>query len=138
MTVCLEGRRLRYRCSLDLHRPNRGFHTVHLKCERARQKMSRAFFTPLGKTCHVFWPGISAKAVARFRGQDVTVFYGDNYTQSLREGQAVVENTFLSYLDEGNGAIATPIALKIPYESVLYERHGFAIHRLSKRDLSSL
>lgn len=66
------------------------------------------------------------------------VLYGDNYTQSLRVGQAVVENTFLLYLDEEKEAIATTIALKIPDESVFYERQGFAAHWLSKRELSSL
>ena len=53
-------------------------------------------------------PGISAKHVARFRRQVVTVLSINNYTQSLREGQAVVENTFLMEVK-----IATAIVLKI-------------------------
>ena len=49
-TACLEGRRLRYRRSLDLHRPYSRFYTVHVQCERAWQNMSRAFFSLFGKT----------------------------------------------------------------------------------------
>jgi hypothetical protein len=37
--------------SLVLHRPDSRFHTVHMQCERAWQKMSHAFFTPFGKRC---------------------------------------------------------------------------------------
>ncbi len=46
---------------------------MHLRCERARQKMSRAFFTPFGKTCHMFLPVISAKDVANTSRQEVTL-----------------------------------------------------------------
>jgi len=35
--------------------------------------MSRAFFAPFGKTCHVLLPLISAKNVARISGQAVTL-----------------------------------------------------------------
>ena len=71
-TACLEGRRLRSRRSFGLHRPYSRFYTVHVQCERARQKMSRAFFSRFGKTCHVFFSAISAKNVARILGQAVT------------------------------------------------------------------
>ena len=60
------------------------------------------------------WPllhtasGRTAKHVARYRRQDVTVLSRINYTQSLREGQAVVENMFLKEVK-----IATAIVLKI-------------------------
>src|SRR5260370_41692242 len=74
-TACLEGRRLRSRGSLAIHRPYSRFHTVHMHCERAWQKMSRAFFAPFGKTCHVFLPLISAKDVASNSGQAVTLLY---------------------------------------------------------------
>ena len=70
--------------------------------------MSRAFFTLLGKTCHVFCRGCAAKHIARFRRQDVAVLYRINYTQSLREGQAIAEHTFLTEVK-----IATAIVLKI-------------------------
>ena len=72
-TACLEGRRLQYRRSLDLHRPDSRFHTIHSHCERAWQKMSRAFFSQFGKTCHVFLPSIPAKGVARNLRQEVTL-----------------------------------------------------------------
>ena len=46
-------------------------------CEamQAWQKMSRAFFTPFGKTCHVFLPLFLAKDVANSSGQEVTLLY---------------------------------------------------------------
>ncbi len=72
-TACLEGRQLRSRRSLDLYRPYSGFHTIHLHCERAWQKMSRAFFVPLGKTCHVFLSLFLAKDVAHISRQNVTL-----------------------------------------------------------------
>ena len=59
--------------SLVLHRPDSGFHTVHMQCERVRQKMSHAFFTPFGKTCRVFLPVILAKDVANTLRQEVTL-----------------------------------------------------------------
>jgi hypothetical protein len=74
-TACLEGRRLRSRRSLDLHRPYSRFHTVHVQCERAWQKLSRAFFSPVGKTCHVVLSLILAKDVASNSGQAVTLLY---------------------------------------------------------------
>jgi hypothetical protein len=74
-TACLEGRRLRSRRSLVLHRPYSRFHTVYVQCERPWQKMSRAFFTPFGKTCHVFLPLNLAKNVASNSGQAVTLLY---------------------------------------------------------------
>jgi hypothetical protein len=46
-----------------------------MQCERAWQKMSRAFFTPFGKTCHVFLPMILAKDVANTLRQEVTLLY---------------------------------------------------------------
>ena len=51
-TACLEGRQSRSRRSPGLHRPYSRFHTIHLHYERAWQKMSHAFFSPFGKTCH--------------------------------------------------------------------------------------
>jgi len=39
----------------------------------AWQKMSRAFFTPFGKRCHVFLPVILAKDVANTLRQEVTL-----------------------------------------------------------------
>jgi len=33
-----------------------------MQCERAWQKMSRAFFTPFGKRCHVFLPMMRGKS----------------------------------------------------------------------------
>jgi hypothetical protein len=42
-------------------------------CERARQKLSRAFFALFGKKCHVFLPAILAKNVAPISGQVVTL-----------------------------------------------------------------
>jgi hypothetical protein len=42
---------------------------------QAWQKMSRAFFSPFGKTCHVFLPVILAKDVASNLGQAVTLLY---------------------------------------------------------------
>ena len=59
-----DGTRTRDRRSLGLHRPYSGFYTIHMQCERAWQKMSRAFFTPFGKRCHVFLLVILAKDVA--------------------------------------------------------------------------
>jgi hypothetical protein len=44
-----------------------------MQCERARQKMSRAFFTPFGKTCHMLLPVILAKDVANTSRQEVTL-----------------------------------------------------------------
>jgi hypothetical protein len=61
-SACLEGRRSRHRRSIGLHRPYSRFHTVYMQCERAGQKMSRAFFTPFGKTCHVFLPMMRGKS----------------------------------------------------------------------------
>jgi predicted N-acyltransferase len=75
VTACLEGRRLQARRSLDLHRPDSRFYTVHVHRERARQKMSRAFFAPIGKTCHVLLLLILAKTVARNSGQEVTLLF---------------------------------------------------------------
>src|SRR5258708_40182631 len=72
-TACLEGRWLRSRRSLDLHRPYSRFHTIHVQRERDWQKMSRAFFTPFGKRCHVFLPMILAKDVANTLRQEVTL-----------------------------------------------------------------
>jgi len=72
-TACLEGRRSRSRRSLGPHRPYSRFYTIRMQCERAWQKMSRAFFMPFGKTCHVFLPMISAKAVANISRQAVTL-----------------------------------------------------------------
>jgi hypothetical protein len=54
----------------------------------------------------------------RFPVRQCAVLYGNNYTQSLREGQVVVENTFLYEVK-----IATAIVLKIPYESVYDDQH---------------
>ena len=71
--ACLEGRRLRYHRSLDLHRPYSRFYTVHVQCERAWQKMSRSYFSPFGKTCHVLLPMISAKDVTHISRQEVTL-----------------------------------------------------------------
>src|SRR6266567_5228612 len=59
--------------SLDFHRPYSRFHTMHMQCERVWQKMSRAFFTPFGKRCHVFLPMILAKDVANISRQEVTL-----------------------------------------------------------------
>jgi hypothetical protein len=42
-------------------------------CERAWQKLSRAFFAPFGKSCHVFLPMILAKDVAHISRQNVTL-----------------------------------------------------------------
>ena len=72
-TACLEGRRLRSRRSLDLHRPDSRFHTVYLQCERAWQKMSHAFFSPFGKTCHVVLALNLAKDVAHILRQEITL-----------------------------------------------------------------
>ena len=66
---------MRSRRSLALHRPDSGFYTVHVQCERAWQKMSRAFFARFDKRCHVFLPLISAKNVASSSGQAVTLLY---------------------------------------------------------------
>jgi Thiolase, C-terminal domain len=44
-----------------------------MQCERVWQKMSRAFFTPFGKRCHVFLPMILAKDVANISRQEVTL-----------------------------------------------------------------
>ena len=68
-TACLEGRRSRSRRSPGLHRPYSRFHTIYLQCERAWQKMSRAFFTLLGKTCHVFCRGFRQKMLRAFVGR---------------------------------------------------------------------
>jgi hypothetical protein len=73
MITCLEGRRSRSRRSFGLHRPYSRFYTIHMHCERAWQKMSRAFFTPFGKRCHVFLPVILAKDVANTLRQEVTL-----------------------------------------------------------------
>jgi hypothetical protein len=43
VAVCLEGRVLQKHRSLDLHRPDSRFYTVHVRCERAWQKLSRVF-----------------------------------------------------------------------------------------------
>ncbi len=72
-TACLEGRRLRSRRSPGLHWPHSRFHTVHVQCEQARENMSRAFFSPFGKTCRVFLPVILAKDVASTSRQEVTL-----------------------------------------------------------------
>src|SRR6266705_4466114 len=61
-TACLEGRLSHNRRSIGLHRPYSRFYTVHMQCERAWQKMSRAFFTPFGKICHVFLPMMRGKS----------------------------------------------------------------------------
>jgi hypothetical protein len=58
-----------------------------MQCERAWQKMSRAFFTPLGKTCHVFLPAILAKDVANISRQKVTLL-SQLYLLSLTIGNA--------------------------------------------------
>jgi hypothetical protein len=44
-----------------------------MQCERHRQKRSRAFFTPFGKTCHVFLPLNLAKTVAFILEQEITL-----------------------------------------------------------------
>jgi len=72
-TACLEGRLSHNRRSIGLHRPYSRFYTVHMQCERAWQKMSRAFFTPFGKTCHVFLPMMRGKDVANTLRQEVTL-----------------------------------------------------------------
>jgi hypothetical protein len=72
-TAFLEGRQLQYRRSLAIHRPYSRFHGICLHCERAWQKMSRAIFSPLGQTCHVFMPAILAKDVAHISGQEITL-----------------------------------------------------------------
>ena len=46
-----------------------------MHCERAWQKMSRAFFATFGKTCRVFLPLFLAKDVARISRQEVTLLY---------------------------------------------------------------
>jgi hypothetical protein len=72
-TACLEGRRLRSRRSPGLHRPHSRFYKMYMQCERAWQKMSRAFFRAFGKRCHVFLPMILAKDVANISRQEVTL-----------------------------------------------------------------
>src|SRR5436309_5849417 len=69
----LLGRQAVTRSPPGLHRPEGRFHTIHMGGERAWQKMSRAFFTPFGKTCHVLLPMISAKDVAFILRQNVTI-----------------------------------------------------------------
>ena len=54
-SACLEGRRLLHRRSFGIHRPYIRLHAICLHCERAWQKMSRAIFSPFGKTCHMFF-----------------------------------------------------------------------------------
>ena len=44
-----------------------------MQCERAWQKMLRAFFSLFGKTCHAILPVILAKAVANTLRQEVTL-----------------------------------------------------------------
>jgi len=72
-TACLEGRRLRSRRSFGLHRPYSRFYMIHMQCERAWQKLLRAFFLLFGKTCHAFLPLILAKHVANTLRQEVTL-----------------------------------------------------------------
>ena len=72
-TACLGSRWSQYRRSPDLHRPHSRFYKVYIQCERAWQKMSRAFFTPFGKTCHAFSSMILAKDVANISRQEVTL-----------------------------------------------------------------
>jgi len=49
--------------------------------------MSRAFFTPCGKSCHVFLPMISAKTVANTLRQEVTLL-STLYLLSITIGNA--------------------------------------------------
>jgi hypothetical protein len=69
---------------------------MHMQCERAWQKMSRAFFTPFGKRCHVFLPMILAKDVASTLRQVVTLL-STLYLLSLTIG-----NTSMAFVLEWN------------------------------------
>jgi hypothetical protein len=72
-SACLEDRRLRYRRSLDLHRPYSWLYTVYLHCERAWQKMSHAIFSPFGKTCHIVLALNLVKDVTLILRQEITL-----------------------------------------------------------------
>jgi hypothetical protein len=86
-TACLEGRRLQDHRSLGIHRPYSRFYKMYMQCERAWQKMSRAFFRAFGKRCHVFLPMILAKDVASISRQEVTLL-STLYLLSLTIGNA--------------------------------------------------
>ena len=74
-TACLEGRVSHDRRSLPRKWLHKRLCENRLQCERARQKLSRAFFPPFGKTRHVILPLILAKNVARNSEQAVTLPY---------------------------------------------------------------
>jgi hypothetical protein len=125
-SACLEGRRLHSRRSPDIHQPYSRFNTVHVQCERAWQKMSRSFFSPFGKTCHVLLPMISAKDVTHISRQEVTllnILYLVSSPLALFSRQYVLTMDIdasleIRYVRKPGKAQAIKIALKILFHQI--------------------
>src|SRR5207302_5317892 len=92
-----------------LHRPEGRFHTIHMGGERAWQKMSRAFFTPFGKTCHVLLPMISAKDGAFILRQNVTILnkqYLLSFPLTLQQREEVLTIRMFRFASEQRDEVA--------------------------------